>query len=184
MSHVHTQLHLYSVAWRLNFDKQISSYERGGGVRGLGQWIRTATDYKIICTLRHRGHSTMHRVTPVSGTTVTMYLHLVQLEYKYTVLVTYMYCLATMRVYMYELQKSQVMYKCTSCDMHVSGVLHAPHTPINHHCIACAQNLYNPHLTDVLYMVTTCCHVHRVECVSTNVHVLSEAATFTIRHLP
>ena len=31
-----------------NFDKQISSQERGGGIRGVEQWIRMATDYKIV----------------------------------------------------------------------------------------------------------------------------------------
>ena len=30
------------------FDKEISSQERGGGVRGVEQWIRMATDYKIV----------------------------------------------------------------------------------------------------------------------------------------
>ena len=34
--------------WEQNFDKQISSQERGGGVRGVEQWIRMATDYKIM----------------------------------------------------------------------------------------------------------------------------------------
>ena len=31
-----------------NFDKKISSQERGGGVRGVEQWIQMATDYKIV----------------------------------------------------------------------------------------------------------------------------------------
>ena len=56
----------------------------GRGVRGVEQWIRMATDYKIVVvpdtvgTLyipRHWGHSTMHRVPPVSGSTTTMYVH-------------------------------------------------------------------------------------------------------------
>ena len=39
---------LRSVAWQHpNIDKQISSHERGGGVRGVEQWIQVATDYEI-----------------------------------------------------------------------------------------------------------------------------------------
>ena len=46
---------LYSVAWQPNFDKQISSQEKGGGVRGVEQWIRMANEY-IIVTLYTPGY--------------------------------------------------------------------------------------------------------------------------------
>ena len=45
MYNPHVQSHLWSVAWQPSFDKQIPSQERGGGVRGVEQWIQMATDY-------------------------------------------------------------------------------------------------------------------------------------------
>ena len=46
------------------FDKQISSQERGGGVRGLEQWIRMATDYNYYVHEQH--HLTVHLCSPVN----------------------------------------------------------------------------------------------------------------------
>ena len=31
-----------------NFDKQIPSQRRGGGVSRVGQWVRVAMEYKIV----------------------------------------------------------------------------------------------------------------------------------------
>ena len=47
--HIHNAYwHLYFVAWQPNFDKHISSHKRGGGVRGVEQWIRMAIECKIV----------------------------------------------------------------------------------------------------------------------------------------
>ena len=36
------------MATKINFDKQISSLERGGGVKGVEQWIWMVTDKIVI----------------------------------------------------------------------------------------------------------------------------------------
>ena len=54
------QILLQSVAWQPNFDKQISSQERGGGVRGVEQWIRMATDYNYYLYMCIPCHTCSH----------------------------------------------------------------------------------------------------------------------------
>ena len=61
---------LLSVAWQPNFGKKISSQERGGGVRGVEQWFRMATDYKIV-VVPDTG-SPDHGCIELSGTTTTI----------------------------------------------------------------------------------------------------------------
>ena len=48
-----------------SFDKQIYSYQKGGGVSRWGEWVRKATAYKFdACTLIGV-HSTMYLVDPI-----------------------------------------------------------------------------------------------------------------------
>ena len=43
--HVHTFVFCCPAA---KFDKQICSHQKGGGIRGVEQWIRMATEYKMV----------------------------------------------------------------------------------------------------------------------------------------
>ena len=69
---------LYSSAWQPNFDRQISSHDRGGGVRGVEQWIWMATECKQQYILPDTGAldhalSAQVRVTSVPGNTTPIY---------------------------------------------------------------------------------------------------------------
>ena len=44
------------------FNRQISAYEKGGGVRGVGQWIQSGNCLQYTTLIGV--HSTMHRVDP------------------------------------------------------------------------------------------------------------------------
>ena len=47
-----------------SFDRQISAYEKGGGVRRVGQWISTCKCLQVCYMTLIGVHSTMHRVDP------------------------------------------------------------------------------------------------------------------------
>ena len=49
-----------------SFDRQISAYEKGGGVKRVGQWIQTGSRLQVCYMTLIGVHLTMHLMDPIN----------------------------------------------------------------------------------------------------------------------
>ena len=73
---MHTENNIFCILLpsNQNFDKQISSQQRGGGVSRVGQWVWMAMEYKIVIPPDMGGTRPYIECLPISDG-ITIYIH-------------------------------------------------------------------------------------------------------------